>query len=119
MARSPWAVPIGRVIEGMGVIDDLYFVYRDTPDPAKIWDDGKEYLDRSFPKMSYITSCKVLLKTPPRLRRLHDLPIKKPIHPYTDAIIMSAIAFSLVFMYLTVTIKVKAEPTKLAKGHTQ
>lgn len=58
--------PIGRVIEGMAVVDELYMGYGDMPamggrgpDPGRIGRDGNEYLKRSFPKLDYIKSARI------------------------------------------------------------
>ncbi len=53
-------VPIGRVVEGMGVLDSLYDEYGDTPKYRLVATLGNEYLHRMFPRMDYITSARVV-----------------------------------------------------------
>ena len=57
--------PIGRVIEGLDVMDQLAFVYGDMPprgggpDPQKMQTLGYNYLSREFPRLDTITAAKV------------------------------------------------------------
>jgi len=68
--------PFGRIIEGIEVVDDLYETpipadHGDprgsraggtssaVPDPLRIYMEGNKYLERSFPKMSYIIGTRV------------------------------------------------------------
>ena len=50
LGKAPWEVPLGRVIDGMDVIDALYGGYGDIkpfgsgPDQQTIWQEGNEYL---------------------------------------------------------------------------
>jgi peptidyl-prolyl cis-trans isomerase A (cyclophilin A) len=53
-------VPIGRVVEGMGVLDSLYDEYGDTPKYRLVATLGNEYLHRMFPRMDYIKSARVV-----------------------------------------------------------
>ena len=53
-------VPIGRVVEGMGVLDSLYDDYGDTPKYRLVATLGNEYLHRMFPRMDYIKSARVV-----------------------------------------------------------
>jgi peptidyl-prolyl cis-trans isomerase A (cyclophilin A) len=51
--------PLGRVISGMDVVDDLYGGYGDMPpgpgpDPSQIQMEGNAYLARRFPHLDYI-----------------------------------------------------------------
>lgn len=52
--------PIGRVTEGMEVVERIYDVYGDWPprgqgpDPGKIGTEGNEYLINQFPRLDYI-----------------------------------------------------------------
>lgn len=48
--------PIGRVIEGMNVVDSLYSAYGDDPNQHLIRTLGISYLNRMFPKLDYIKS---------------------------------------------------------------
>jgi cyclophilin family peptidyl-prolyl cis-trans isomerase len=52
--------PIGKVIEGMDVVERLYSSYGEMaprgqgPDPSKIEVQGNPYLDAKFPRLDYI-----------------------------------------------------------------
>ena len=49
--------PIGKVVAGMDVVDKIYNGYgdgKDKPIQNKIVNIGNEYLEKEFPKMSYI-----------------------------------------------------------------
>jgi peptidyl-prolyl cis-trans isomerase A (cyclophilin A) len=52
--------PIGKVITGMDVVENLYSAYGDMaprgqgPDPSKIEVQGNAYLDAKFPRLDYI-----------------------------------------------------------------
>jgi cyclophilin family peptidyl-prolyl cis-trans isomerase len=67
LGKSPWEVPLGRVIEGMDeVVDSLYSGYGEISPfnkegvvQGKIWADD-EYLRREFPKLDYFTGCVVI-----------------------------------------------------------
>ena len=52
--------PIGRVIEGMSVVDSLYSGYGEQPDQGFIQSMGNSYLDRSFPKLDEIKTARIL-----------------------------------------------------------
>jgi peptidyl-prolyl cis-trans isomerase A (cyclophilin A) len=52
--------PIGRVIDGMSVVDSIYSEYGERPDQNLIQSLGNAYLARSFPKLDYITSARVI-----------------------------------------------------------
>jgi peptidyl-prolyl cis-trans isomerase A (cyclophilin A) len=52
--------PIGRIIQGMNVVDSLYTGYADDPDQHFIQTMGNSYLNRVFPKMDYIISTRVV-----------------------------------------------------------
>ena len=52
--------PIGRVVEGMGVVDSLYSAYGESPSQHLIQTLGNAYLQRMFPKLDYITSARLL-----------------------------------------------------------
>lgn len=51
--------PIGRVVEGMAVVDSLYSGYGDTPEQHFIQTMGNSYLTRVFPKLDYIKTAKM------------------------------------------------------------
>jgi peptidyl-prolyl cis-trans isomerase A (cyclophilin A) len=51
--------PIGRVVDGMSVVDSLYSEYGESPDQPSIQTLGNSYLDRTFPKLDRIKTAKV------------------------------------------------------------
>ena len=53
-------VPIGRVVEGMTVLDSIYDDYGETPKYHLIATLGNKYLQRMFPKMDYIRTARVI-----------------------------------------------------------
>jgi peptidyl-prolyl cis-trans isomerase A (cyclophilin A) len=55
-------VPIGRVVEGLSVLDALYDDYGDTPKYRLVATLGNEYMNRMFPKMDYIRTARVVPK---------------------------------------------------------
>jgi peptidyl-prolyl cis-trans isomerase A (cyclophilin A) len=52
--------PIGRVVQGMDVVDSIYSGYGDAPDQTMIGSLGNSYLNREFPKLDYIKSAKII-----------------------------------------------------------
>lgn len=58
--------PVGRVVEGMNVVDSLYGGYGEGPpsgkgpDQDRIAADGNRYLEREFPKLDYIRTASVV-----------------------------------------------------------
>ena len=52
--------PIGRVIDGMAVVDSLYDEYGEDPKYHLIATQGNKYLARMFPKLDYIRSARIL-----------------------------------------------------------
>jgi cyclophilin family peptidyl-prolyl cis-trans isomerase len=52
--------PIGRVIEGMSVVDSLYDDYGEAPKYHLIATLGNSYLARMFPKLDYITTARIV-----------------------------------------------------------
>ena len=58
--------PIGRVVEGMEVVAQLYSSYGEMaprgngPDPQRFEREGKSYLDRAFPRLDYIKRASIL-----------------------------------------------------------
>src|SRR5215218_468791 len=53
-------IPIGRVVEGMPVLDALYDDYGDTPKFRLVATLGNEYLQRMFPRLDYIKTARVV-----------------------------------------------------------
>jgi cyclophilin family peptidyl-prolyl cis-trans isomerase len=53
-------IPIGRVVDGMSVLDALYDDYGDTPKYRLVATLGNEYLHRMFPRMDYIRTARVV-----------------------------------------------------------
>jgi peptidyl-prolyl cis-trans isomerase A (cyclophilin A) len=58
--------PVGRVVEGMEVVDSLFAGYGEGPpmgrgpDQGRITDEGNEYLKREFPRLDYITTARIV-----------------------------------------------------------
>ncbi|MEO7085453.1 MAG: peptidylprolyl isomerase [Gemmatimonadaceae bacterium] len=52
--------PIGRVIEGMSVVDSLYNGYGEDPNQGFIQSLGNVYLERSYPKLDGIKTARIL-----------------------------------------------------------
>jgi peptidyl-prolyl cis-trans isomerase A (cyclophilin A) len=58
--------PIGRVTEGMAVVDSLYMGYGEGPpgglgpDQSRIGSEGNRYLNRNFPKLDSIVNARIL-----------------------------------------------------------
>ena len=57
--------PIGRVVEGMGVVDSLYSGYGEQPSYHLLATLGNSYLKRMFPKVDYIKSARLLTASSP------------------------------------------------------
>ena len=51
--------PIGRVVEGMTVVDSLYSDYGEAPEQHFIQTLGNSYLDRTFPKLDRIKTARI------------------------------------------------------------
>jgi peptidyl-prolyl cis-trans isomerase A (cyclophilin A) len=56
--------PFGTVTEGMDVVDKIYPGYGERPDQQRITEEGKAYLDKSFPMLDSIKAAKILPATP-------------------------------------------------------
>jgi peptidyl-prolyl cis-trans isomerase A (cyclophilin A) len=52
--------PIGRVVDGMPVVDSIYSGYGETVNYHLVATLGNSYLKRMFPKIDYIKSAKIL-----------------------------------------------------------
>mmetsp|Transcript_20307 Transcript_20307/g.42913 ORF Transcript_20307/g.42913 Transcript_20307/m.42913 type:complete len:274 (-) Transcript_20307:988-1809(-) len=50
--------PFGEVIKGMDVIDRIYSEYREKPNQGLIQNKGNSYLEKEFPKLSFIKSAR-------------------------------------------------------------
>jgi len=52
---------VGTVIDGMDVVDRLYSGYGDNgPDQGLISTQGKDYLDKNFPKLDSVRTARIL-----------------------------------------------------------
>ena len=63
----------GKVTTGMDAVQKIYSGYGESPDQAMITDQGKVYLDKSFPKLDHIISATVTSPLPP----VHTTPAHK------------------------------------------
>ena len=52
--------PVGHVTRGMEVVDKINDEYKEQPDQGKIQNKGNEYLDKNFPRLSYIKSARIV-----------------------------------------------------------
>jgi peptidyl-prolyl cis-trans isomerase A (cyclophilin A) len=50
--------PVGRVVEGMGVVDSLYAGYGEKPQYQLVGTLGNRYLARMFPRLDYIRTAR-------------------------------------------------------------
>lgn len=51
--------PVGRVVEGMAVVDSLYGGYGDAPEQQLIRTLGNSYLTRMFPRLDYVRRARI------------------------------------------------------------
>jgi peptidyl-prolyl cis-trans isomerase A (cyclophilin A) len=52
--------PLGRVVEGMEVVDDLHAGYEEPPSQPRILREGNAFLDEEFPELDVIESVEVV-----------------------------------------------------------
>mmetsp|Transcript_30551 Transcript_30551/g.46284 ORF Transcript_30551/g.46284 Transcript_30551/m.46284 type:complete len:294 (+) Transcript_30551:44-925(+) len=65
--KNPWETPFGYIVtDDLHNVVDKWYVSGDMPphgegpDPRKIYsEDGYDYLKKEFPKLSYLTQCKI------------------------------------------------------------
>lgn len=51
--------PIGKIIEGMDIVDKLNFEYGESPNQGMIQMKGNEYLKKNFPNLDYFVSMSI------------------------------------------------------------
>jgi peptidyl-prolyl cis-trans isomerase A (cyclophilin A) len=54
--------PVGRIIDGVAVIDSLYGGYGESPNQGSIGAEGNAYLQREFPQLDYIRTATVVAR---------------------------------------------------------
>ena len=54
--------PIGRVVQGLAIVDSLYGGYGESPDQDSIQARGNAYLTSRFPKLDYIKTARIVGK---------------------------------------------------------
>ena len=52
--------PLGRVIEGMDVVESICADYGESPDQGQVQSRGNEYLEDKFPNLDYIKSATLI-----------------------------------------------------------
>jgi len=52
--------PLGKVTQGMDVVDKIYSGYGETPRQDRIQNEGNAYLKKDFPKLDYIKSATIV-----------------------------------------------------------
>ena len=55
-------LPKGDGYGGMEVVDEFYAGYGDTPNQAKIRQEGEEYLTDEFPLLSYFVNAEFVME---------------------------------------------------------
>ncbi|KAL3786729.1 hypothetical protein HJC23_005292 [Cyclotella cryptica] len=55
--------PFGKVISGMDVVDRIFNGYREKPQQGSIQQQGNSYLEKEFPKLSFISRAKFIVRT--------------------------------------------------------
>lgn len=51
--------PLGKVVSGMEVVDQIYSGDGERPDQMRIKDEGNKYLERQFPNLDYIKTARI------------------------------------------------------------
>ena len=64
----------GKVTTGMDVVQKIYSGYGESPDQAMITEQGKAYLDKSFPKLDVIKSATIISPVPTPTTPVHHTP---------------------------------------------
>jgi hypothetical protein len=66
-------MPIGRVVQGMEVVDSLYSTYGELPaadvpigNPRRLYGEGNRYLDAEFPKLDRLVKITIRAATSTR-----------------------------------------------------
>jgi len=54
--------PIGRIVQGMDAVDQMYTGYGERPDQGEIQSEGNQYLLTQFPKLSYFSATSLVPK---------------------------------------------------------
>ncbi len=52
--------PLGKVVTGMSVVDKVYAGYGESPDQGSIAADGNRYLSKTFPKLDFIKTARII-----------------------------------------------------------
>lgn len=62
LGGAPWEVPFGQLVgeDSYKTLDSIYTGYDEKPSQGKIQNQGVQYLEKEFPLLDYITSCKVI-----------------------------------------------------------
>jgi len=56
--------PIGRVVKGMNVVDNINPEYGEAPNQNAMAEEGNAYLQKNFPRLDYIKSARVVTESP-------------------------------------------------------
>jgi len=75
---APFAEVLGK---GMKTVGKLQSRYKERPKQDKIWHDGNKYLQKHFPKLSYIGHVDSTLIDPLRKKASEELKVKKTKKP--------------------------------------
>jgi peptidyl-prolyl cis-trans isomerase A (cyclophilin A) len=52
--------PIGRVVSGMNVVDDIYPGFGEEPNQDQIAAQGNAYLEKNYPQLDYIKTARIV-----------------------------------------------------------